>query len=260
MARAPLKVALLLSAALTVTAPAALGGGMPVFDGTLLGQAVEQLKSMQEQIKNQLAQLNELKQQVSFLNEISGLMDEVSNAIGKITHITLPIPNLDKIKGQIKSDARCLMPDGVGWGIKFTDLNFRSICDTSTKYREALFLSRDRLKKLSFTEQEAAGREVSTRRSALLADTSTRSLAQADVQMKQAEELNSTADSLQSALGNAETVQDRLHVIAQTEIAQTRAIAAQTQILAQMLKLQSAVAIKAGLAPDSVGEITEAKE
>ncbi|EPY00180.1 hypothetical protein K678_17396, partial [Magnetospirillum fulvum MGU-K5] len=60
MARAPLKVALLLSAALTVTAPAALGGGMPVFDGTLLGQAVEQLKSMQEQIKNQLAQLNEL--------------------------------------------------------------------------------------------------------------------------------------------------------------------------------------------------------
>ncbi|EPY00125.1 hypothetical protein, partial [Magnetospirillum fulvum] len=124
----------------------------------------------------------------------------------------------------------------------------------------ALFLSRDRLKKLSFTEQEAAGREVSTRRSALLADTSTRSLAQADVQMKQAEELNSTADSLQSALGNAETVQDRLHVIAQTEIAQTRAIAAQTQILAQMLKLQSAAAIKAGLAPDSVGEITEAKE
>ncbi|EPY00237.1 hypothetical protein, partial [Magnetospirillum fulvum] len=124
----------------------------------------------------------------------------------------------------------------------------------------ALFLSRDRLKKLSFTEQEAAGREVSTRRSALLADTSTRSLAQADVQMKQAEELNSTADSLQSALGNAETVQDRLHVIAQTEIAQTRAMAAQTQLLAQMLKLQSAVAIKAGLAPDSVGEITEAKE
>jgi len=260
MARASVKAALLVTVALIAAAPAARGGGMPVFDGSLLGQAIEQIKSMQEQIQNQLKQLAELKQQVSFLNEISGLMDTVSQSIGSITHITLPIPNLDKIKGQIKSDMRCLMPDGASWGIRFTDLNLGSICDTSTKYRDALFLSRDRLKKLSFTEQEAAGREVSTRRSALLADTSTRALAQADVQMKQADELNSTADSLQSALGNAETVQDRLHVIAQTEIAQTRAIAAQTQILAQMLKLQSAAAIKAGLAPDSVGEITEGKE
>ncbi|WP_051002441.1 hypothetical protein [Magnetospirillum molischianum] len=259
MARASVKAALLVSAALVLAAPAAQGA-MAVFDGSMVGKAIEQIKAMQEQIKNQLAQLSELKQQVGFLNEISGLMDEVSNAIGSITHITLPIPNLDKIKGQIKSDARCLMPDGAGWGIKFTDLNFGSICDTSTKYLDALFLDDKQMKDKPFTEQAAARNRIDTRRTALLADTSTRALAQADVQMKQAEELNATADSLQSALGNASTVQDRLHVLAQTEIAQTRALAAQTQILAQMLKLHSAAAIKAGIAPDSVKDVTEAKE
>lgn len=258
MAR-PSVTTILVGLGLVAAVPAAQGA-MAVFDGTAVGKAIEQLAELKKQVATELDQLTELKKQVDFLNDINGLMSEVSDAIGSLSHITLPLPNVDRITAQIKSDARCLMPNSAGWGIKFTDLNFGSICETATKYREALFLDTDKLQGMSFPEQQAQRQQVAARRNALLADTTSRALAQADVQMKQADELNNAADGLQSALGNAETMQDRLHVIAQTEIAQTRAMAGQTQILAEMLKIQAAAAIKAGLAPDTQADKKEGGE
>ncbi len=250
MARTPVKAALVVLG-LVVAVPAA-NGAMAVFDASALGQAVQQLAEFKKMVTTQMESLGELKKQVDFLTEINGLMDEVSSAIGEVTHITLPLPNLDRMKSQIKRDMQCLMPDGAGWGIRLADLNFGSICESSGKYRDALFSDTAKLKAMPFNEQRIQRHQVEIRRNALLADTTTRALAQSDVQMKQADELNSTADDLQSALAGAKTVQDRVHVQAQIGIAQTRAMAQQNQILAQMLKLHAATAIKAGLAPDTL--------
>ncbi|CDK99167.1 conserved secreted protein of unknown function [Magnetospirillum gryphiswaldense MSR-1 v2] len=224
----------------------------PVFDGTMVGKAIEQIKEMKASVAAELQQLAELKESVMFLNDISKFVNEVSDAIGEITNITLPIPNIMKMQAQIKSDIRCLMPDGMGWGIKFTDLNLASICETSGKYRDALFVNQDKLANLPFNEQKALRHAAAAHRSALLADTSVRSLAQADVQLQQAEKLSDAADDLQANLGQAKTVQERLHVQAQTEILQARAMASQNQLLAQMLKLQAAGQIKAGLPVDDL--------
>jgi len=224
----------------------------PTIDMTAIKALGEQLKELKASLAAELQQLAQLKESVMFLNDISKFVNEVSSAIGEITHITLPIPNILKMKAQIKSDIRCLMPDGMGWGIKFTDLNLASICETSGKYRDALFVNQDKLANLPFNEQKALRHAAAAHRSALLADTSVRSLAQADVQLQQAEKLPDAADDLQANLGEAKTLQDRLHVQAQTEILQTRAMASQNQLLAQMLKLQAAGQIKAGLPLDDL--------
>ena len=156
---------------------------------------------------------------------------------------------------QIKSDMACLMPDGVQWGIEFTEINLASICETSAKYRDALFVNDDELTSEAFVKSEEAWRKVEQRRDALLEDTAVRALAQGDVQMSQAGEINDAADQLQQDLASATTVQDRMHIVAQAQILQGRAVASQNQILAQMLRLQAVAEIKKGLSPTKVKEI-----
>jgi hypothetical protein len=241
---------------LLLAVPAAQAA-MAVIDGTAIGKAVEQLKELKSQLATQLEQLNALREQISFLNDITKFTNEVSNAIGQVANISLPMPNLEKIAAQTKGNMRCLMPDGVKWGIKTEDINLGSICDTSAKYRSALFADPEDMKGLTFAQQEAKRAEVTSNRSALLEDVTTRSLAQADVQIKQADELNSTADSLQTDLKAAQTLQDRAHIQAQAQIAQLRATAQQTQTLAQMLKLHAAMGIMAGMPADKIAEITK---
>lgn len=242
---------------LVIAMPYAAQAAMAVIDGTMVGKAIDQIKEMKAQLATQLEQLTQLKESVAFLNDINKLTGEVSDAIGKITHITLPIPRIDKFGSQIKGDMRCLMPDGIGWGIKFEDMNLGSICDLASTYKKALFVDQDKLAGMNAYEQLEARDGARGNREALFQDTVVRSLAQSDVQLKQADELNNAADDLQSDLNSASTVQDRLHVQAQAQILQARAAAAQSQVLAQMLKLQAAGQAAAGLSDDAIKAATE---
>ncbi|CAA7619328.1 type IV secretion system protein [Magnetospirillum sp. UT-4] len=255
MARPRLTRMVLAVVGLVVAVPAAQAT-YAVLDSAAVAKAVEQIKELKNQAATQLQQLQELKQQVAFLNDISGFMKEVQDAVGLVANMSLPIPNLERIAAQTKSDMRCLMPDGLKWGIKTEDLNLGSICEASSAYRSALFVDPAATKGMSYADQERLRVQAAGRRTALIEDTTSRALAQADVQMKQADELNSAADQLQSDLAAAKTLQDREHVQAQVQVAGLRASARQLQLLAQMLKLQAAVAIKAGLPADRVKEIT----
>lgn len=239
--------------------PAALAE-YPTIDITAIKELGKQLNELKTMVATQLDQLNQLKQSVAFLNDITGFVNDMSKAVGQIATIKLPIPNLERLSAQTKGDMRCLMPDGLQWGIKFDDLNLGSICDTSAKYRRALFVDGVAMKGMTYAQQRQARREAEIRRTALVEDTVSRALAQADVQLKQVDELNTTADKLQSDLDAAQTLQDRVHVSAQTQIAQVRGMARQTQILAQILKLQAAVAVMSGLPADKVNEIEKEAE
>lgn len=255
MARAPLIPALVVGLTLLATAAYA---EYPVIDTTAIAKAIEQLKELKAQAATQLQQLGELKQSVAFLTDISKFTKEVQDAVGKIANITLPITNLQKVAAQTKSNLRCLMPEtSLKWGVKFDDLNLGSICETSSVYREALFADPDSLRSLSYAEREQRRVEVRHRRTALLEDATSRALAQADIQLKQADELNNATDQLQSDLAGAQTLQDRAHVEAQIGLAQLRGQAQQNQLLAQLLKVQSALAIALGLPAEAVAEITE---
>lgn len=249
MNRPRLKLAILSAVGMSIATPAL--AEWAVFDGTMIGKAVAQLQELKTQTAEQLEQLGQLKQSVSFLNDITTFANQTSSTLGQVASFSLPIGNLSTLAAQTKSDLQCLIPDGGGWGIKITDLNLGSVCDTSSVYQSALFTSAKGLLGHTSAEQNSQRLLVQTHRTALLGDTATRSLAKADIQINQADTANKAADDLQTNLGAAQTVQDRLQVIAQIDIALLRGQAQQTQLLAQLLKLQGALAA-AGLPADQV--------
>jgi hypothetical protein len=232
----------------------------PTIDMTAIKELGKQLQELKKQYQAELDQLQELKQSVSFLNDISGFMSDVKAATGAVGSLSLPIPNLEKMTAQTKSNLACLMPPtSLKWGIKAEDINLGSICETSNKYRQALFVDEKALEGQTFARQEQLREKAENNRTALLEDTSSRGLAHADVALKQADELNSSADQLQSDLKAAKTLQEREHVNAQIAIAKLRGQAQQNQILSHMLKLQSVMAVSLGLPSDKVKEIEAGK-
>lgn len=257
MARARLAAALLAGALLVSPSPAQ--AGWPVIDEAALAKFSEQIAQAKKDFANQIEQLTALKEQLSFLTDIRDFINDVSSAIGEIASIVLPITSLDSLTAQLVRDTVCLLPDGISWGISLDDLDLLNICDLSSKYRSALFVDQNTMASSSLADQNAARQEVVGRRDALLADLVSRSLAQGDMQIQQAEKLDKSATELQTEANRAKTLQDRTAVSVQVQIAQLRGQANQNQILAQMLKLHAAIALKAGLSPDDI-PATETEE
>lgn len=260
MARAPLTATLLVATCLTVAAPQPALAVQQVFDSVQNSNVVKALKEAKEQLKAALEQIKLLKDQLSFLNDISKFMNEMSEAIGEIATIDIPLPDLVQAAAQIRSDIRCLMPDGTAWGIKFSDLNLASICETSYRYKEALFVNQKDLEGQPIEVRIEAIKKVNQRRDALLADTAVRGMAQADIQINKSEKLAKTAEELQKQLKKADTLQKREHITAQIQLLQTQAAINQNQMMAQQLKLLSIAEIKKGLPADKVADTTGVTE
>ncbi len=229
----------------------------PVIDASAIAKLSEQLNQAAKDFANQLEQLAQLKQSVGFLNELQ-------SAVGSAANITVPITSSENMASQLRSNLRCLMPKGTGWGIDTEEVDFGSICNGSRTYGKAFFISGEREEDgsgsgpLSYEELDARRREVDRRRHAFLADTTVRSLAMSDVQLKQAEETNKAAQELKTAADAAVTEQDRLAVLLNIQVTQLRSQAQQTEILAQMLKLHTAMALNAGLTKEEIEEAGEA--
>lgn len=230
---------------LVLFAPAPANAAMAVFDGTAIGKAIEQIKIAKEQVVNQLEQLKELQKHFEIFSEIKGLMNEVNKTMGEVGSISLPIPNVEKMGNQTRNNLGCLIPKTPAWGIKQDDWDFGSVCNLSKSYQSALFVS----PKAEGTphERKMMVMEAEARRMALLEDTVSRALAQADVQVKHSEDEAKAADDLQGALNRAETVQDRLHVVGQINLAQMRQQTATNQLLATIIKLQAVTTAQSSL-------------
>ncbi|QEY25778.1 type IV secretion system protein [Neisseria zalophi] len=73
-------IAVLVSTGLmTVSMPMSIAGGIPVFDGAAVAQAIQQGVQMAEQIQNQIKQLQELKNQVKALTGSRNLGEFAKN-------------------------------------------------------------------------------------------------------------------------------------------------------------------------------------
>ena len=195
-------------------------------------------------------QLSEMTKQLDVAKKISTATQDGIDAIGKVGQIRLPVLNLAKLTSQINQDLVCLKPDFSKLlpNISTYDaLNWNSICESSASYKKALWLDPKSFSKLSLDAQTRAVNTVETRRESILSDAAEKGLAQADMTTKKVKITNRAIDDVETAAKSAENQNERLAAIAQAQIVTARAIAQQTLILAQMLKIQSAIAIKAGV-------------
>ncbi len=213
---------------------------MAVIDSMAIGKASTQITKLTEQIEK----LNELRDQAQ----------AQIDAIGKMGKITLPTINVQTLGNRLAKDAQCLKLDleALMPKVDFEDIELNSICSSNNVYKQTLLANPDILQKLPWAEQHAVLADIQKRRDTVLADTATKAMAAGDMGLKSSTELNEAADELQSSVNGAQTENARLAVIAQGQVAIIRGLAQQNQALSQMLKLQAAFYMKAGLPVTSI--------
>ena len=227
---------------------------MAVIDTAAIGKWSEQINKMTEQTEIGSEQLDGI-------NDISLTAKDTVDAIGKAGEISLPIINAAKLGSQVRKDAMCLMPDleGLLPDLSFDDLNWSGICSAVPSYRGSLFIDPADTAEteggdaaLSGEELRVRRREINERRQTLLEDSVVKGLAGGDIANQSSEELVNASDELQQNVSGAKTQNDRLATIAQGQVLIVRAIGQQNQILAQLLKLHSLIALKSGLPVESI--------
>ena len=211
---------------------------MPTIDMTAVKQLTDQLKSLNQMVQQNLQVLDSL-------NFIKQFENTIQSAMGAASIISLPITNLQSMESQLQNNLACLIPSTSMPGFK--DINFGSVCNVTGAYRDALFMDKilpaiqNGSSKLTVAQGQT---KIAQQRQALLADTAVRGLALADtMQNKEVQNLTNSAADLQSSLNAAQTVQDRLQVLDQIGLLQVRATADQNQMMALLLKLESAKAV-----------------
>jgi len=231
--------ALLLSTTIILT-PATTYAAMAVVDTPAIGKLIDQLNKMQEQI--------------TLLGDMKNLTQDQLDAIGALGQITLPFLNSAKLGSQIAQDLQCLKPDlsKLMPNVEFDSLDWKSVCQGGSAYRSSLWLDKENLVSIPWTEQVKLSRAVEERRENVLSDATEKGMALADVATSEVEKTSKAADEIEAAAKSAKTENDRLAVIAESQAALLRSSARQTQLLAQMLKVQSAFALKAGVPVESL--------
>ena len=208
---------------------------MSVFDSQAITKAAEQIN----QLKKQIGELQKMKQE---------LQDQLS-AIGKMGQITVPLTNLAKLGQSITKTVQCsllneddlvrMMPS-----LNFENFDIGSVCQGRQVYGNILFGSQQEFSAVTdLNDNNALSSTIKKRRRNLLEHTITRSLALADVTIKEAEDVSLDVDDLESAGVAAKDQNARLAVIASGQLIIARGIAQTNQLLAMMLKQQAASSV-----------------
>ncbi|MFN4277982.1 MAG: hypothetical protein ACK4FJ_16935 [Ferrovibrio sp.] len=230
--------ALLLSAVVSAATPArALDA---VIDQAAIAKLAEQLTKMQQQIDALTAIMNATRQQ--------------ANAIGKMGQISIPMLNLQRVASRLRQDSECLMPnfDKLMPGVDMDDVSWGSICHASNGYRTTMWLDPKKMKGQSFDKQDEMRRAVEARRINIAVDAAAKGNGQADMAIRGGEDMNKAASDLETAVLAAKESNEWLATIAQGQVVIARAHIQQTQILAQLLKVQSTYMALTALPPQSV--------
>lgn len=230
--------AILSSFFLSVAPPAF--AARPVIDVKSIAESKKQLMELKKQLETQLDQL-EVLEQAREINQAT------QDAIGAIGSIQIPTVNFTKISGQIMGDMGCLVPDYKNLMPSLSsqdlDIDMSSICQRSTAYRTGLLASLDTVKQGTWQEKQAIVSEVKANRVRTVTDASTKGLAQADMAQERAVETLRAAQEYKSAGASAKTVNDRLQILIELQVAQLATMAQTNQLLAQHLKVLSATSV-----------------
>ncbi|MBL4614292.1 MAG: hypothetical protein JKY27_05400 [Magnetovibrio sp.] len=200
-------------------------------------------------------QLSKMQKQIEALTGISKKIQDQIDAVGKFGKITLPFINATKIASQIRQDVQCLKPDlsKIMPSVEFEDMDWNSVCQAGSAYRKTLWLDPEKFNQLpSWREKNQAARAVEDRRENVLSHATESGLALGDIAAQDVEKTNKAADELDTAVNAADTEREHIATIAKGQVLLIRTMTQQNQILAQMLKVQSAFALKAGLSVESM--------
>ncbi|SDR49055.1 hypothetical protein [Pseudovibrio sp. Tun.PSC04-5.I4] len=217
---------------------AASYGAMAVYDPANLAEAQKQLIQLKEQIKTAQEQLK----------AVTKMRDDISstlNAIGEATSLSIPSINFNELSSQIMGDMGCLVPDYQKMmpSLDFDNISLGSVCERGDAYRSGLMSSPDDVVELNWEEKRDRRKGIQANRSRVITDATTKGLAQADKAQEDAATTLRTAQEYKNAGSSATTMNDRLQVLIEVEVAQLASQAAANQMMAQLLKVMSAQVI-----------------
>lgn len=210
----------------------------PVIDVASIAKLAEQMGQLKKQFE-------ELQKQTEVITDVKKEVQDQLDAIGRMGQLSIPSLNLDTLTQDVLRNVQCLKPDlsGLMPSLSTEDLRFGTICQGRDIYKTALWLDPEAVAKTITWEEKATARKaVEARREALIKEISSSGLAQGDLAAGQQAETNQRAtEELEQAASAAETQNDRLAVIAQSGILTNRQLVQQNQLLAQLVKTQSAM-------------------
>lgn len=192
--------------------------------------------------------LSAMLEQLGVLKDMRNKAQDTIDTIGEYTQIPVTVLNLDKIQRQLKRDLECLTPDysKLFPALVETEYNWTSICYGARGYRDVLFVQPDdeEFKERTLEQQREIYEEIDALRLNLIIDTALKATSQGDVGVEGAKELNEAASELSKALETSKTLNARIALVVEGQIAQIRGIAQTNMLLAQGLKLEGAKTIR----------------
>ncbi|MHA7777202.1 hypothetical protein [Roseibium sp. M-1] len=209
----------------------------------------DQLDSLKDQLKTAKESLSVVTDQLKVVQEAKGIADETLSSIGSIGNLSIPSLNFQSLASSVSGDMACLIPDykKLMPSIKLEDVDFGSICERGNAYKSGLVATPESLTEGTWEQKSNVQKSVHQNRIATITDATVKGLAQSDEAHETAVKTLETAQEYKSAGQTAETVQDRLQVLIELEVAQLVATAQTNQILAQMLKIQASDALNNGV-------------
>lgn len=229
---------------------------MAVIDVKAIAEAQKQLTTMKEQLSVVTEQLDTAKEQLSVVTdqlkvveEAKAIADETLASIGEIGNVSIPSVNFDALASSVTGDMACLIPDyeQLMPSIDLEEVEFGSICERANAYKSGLVATQQSLTEGSWDEKVAIQKAVTENRVATITDATLKGLAQSDEAHETAVTTLETAQDYKSAGVGAETMQDRLQVLIELQVAQLTTQAQTNQLLAQMLKIQASQALNNGV-------------
>ncbi|PVB60381.1 hypothetical protein [Labrenzia sp. 011] len=229
---------------------------MAVIDVKGIGEMQKQLANMKEQLGTLKSQLDTAKEslsvvtdQLKVVQDVKGIADETLSSIGELGNLSIPSLNFQSLASSVSGDMACLIPDyhRLMPSIKFDEVDFGSICERGNAYKSGLVATPQSLTAGTWEEKANVQKSVHENRIATITDATVKGLAQSDEAHETAVKTLETAQEYKSAGEGAQTVNARLQVLIELEVAQLVATAQTNQILAQMLKIQASDALNNGV-------------
>lgn len=240
---------------------------MAVIDVKGLSAAQEQIAALKDQLGTLTDQLDTAKEnlkvvtdQLDVLKDVKQTATDTLSSIGQVGNLSIPSINFEQLKSSVTSDMSCLIPDyeSLMPSIKFDDVEFGSICDRGDAYKSGLVATPSSLTNSTWEEKAKIQKSIHANRVATITDATVKGLGQSDEAQETAATTLQTAEEYKSAGANATTVNDRLQVLIELNVAQLVTQAQTNQLLAQMLKVQASQALNNGVPVES--DIAEDRE
>ena len=243
-----------------VVAPNPSLAAMAVIDVKGLSEAQKQVSALQKQLDNMKERLKVVTEQLDTLKNVRQTVDDTLASIGEIGHLSVPSLNFSELAQSIASDKSCLIPDykSLMPSIDLDNVDLGSICDRGTAYKTGLIATPEKLKTGSWEEKAAIQKAVQENRTSTVTDVTFKGMGQADQALETASQTLNTAQDYKQAGASAKDMNGRLQVLIEIGVAQLTTQAQTNQLLAQLLKVQSASTINSQVPIES--EVAEDAE